>query len=79
MEEYLDRMKDFNSALNLQRSKVLQIIDNNSIVSHETSLTVICSIKQALLANFEEYEKVYTEHRAYHNLIRSEQRDDCIR
>ena len=73
MEQYLDRTKDFNSALSLHRSKIIQIIDNNSIVSNKTSLTIICSIKQELLTNFEEFEKVYTEYRAYLNPIRSKQ------
>ena len=69
----MDRTKEFNSTLNSLCSSVLQVIDNNPIVSQETSLTVLCSIKQELFSNFEKYEKVYADFRAYLNAIRTEQ------
>ena len=54
-------------------SSVVQTIDRNPIVSHETSLTAICSVKQELFASFEQYEKVYGEFRTYLNNMRTEQ------
>ena len=67
------KTKEFNSTLYLLCASVVQTIDRNPIVSHETSLTFICSVKQELFASFEQYEKVYGELRTYLNNMRTEQ------
>ena len=73
MEDFVRRTEEFNSMLNSLCSRVFKVIDTNPSISQETSLTVLCAVKQELFENFENYEKVHGEFSSYLNAMRTEQ------
>ena len=72
MEEYTKKLPEFNTRLSCICSKIHSVIKNNQTVSEETSLTVLCGVKQELLFNFEQYEKVQSEFSSYLSATRTE-------
>lgn len=73
MDEYRKRVSEIQVKLTSTSSKICDVIDSNQSVSDETSLTTLCSIKQALCLQFEEYEKIYTEFTTYLSSVRTEE------